>query len=95
MLSDSSDVEKKKLSAARLRFTIKDPKGVALSDKTKQLSHYLNFGKEFDLYFKDLGPQISWTTVFLVEYFGPIAITLLLLTFRKQIYGSDPELTYN
>lgn len=33
--------------------------------------------------------------MFLVEYGGPIVITLLLLLFRKQIYGSDPELTYN
>jgi len=55
----------------------------------------LSYGEEFDLYFKDLGPQISWTTVFLVEYFGPIAITLILLVFRKQIYGSDPKLTHN
>ena len=38
--------------------------------------------------------QISWTTVFLVEYFGPIAITLLLLAFREQIYGSNPPLLY-
>lgn len=38
--------------------------------------------------------QISWTTVFLVEYFGPILITLLLLGFRNQIYGENPELKY-
>jgi very-long-chain enoyl-CoA reductase len=44
--------------------------------------------------FKDLGMQISWTTVFLVEYFGPILITLLLLAFRSQIYGSNPPLLY-
>lgn len=44
--------------------------------------------------FKDLGMQVSWTTVFLVEYFGPIAITLLLLFFREQIYGSNPPLVY-
>ena len=30
---------------------------------------------------------MGWKTVFLVEYAGPIAITLLLLLFRKSIYG--------
>ena len=24
--------------------------------------------------FKDLGPQVSWRFVFMVEYFGPMAI---------------------
>ena len=83
------------MSPARLRFTVegKDPV-VALSDKTKQLDFYFQ-DPEVTLVFKDLGPQVSWTTVFLVEYGGPIVITLLLLLFRKQIYGSNPELTYN
>jgi len=38
------------------------------------------------LTYKDLGPQISWTTVFLVEYFGPILITLSLWFARSYIY---------
>jgi very-long-chain enoyl-CoA reductase len=51
--------------------------------------------KEVTLYFKDLGMQISWTTVFLVEYFGPILITLLLILFQKQIYGKTSDYTFN
>lgn len=47
------------------------------------------------LYFKDLGPQIGWDTVFYIEYAGPIVITIGLLAFRKFIYGSNPELTLN
>ena len=47
------------------------------------------------LYFKDLGPQIGWDTVFYVEYAGPIITTLFFLAFREQIYGSNPELTLN
>jgi len=47
------------------------------------------------LYFKDLGPQIGWDTVFYIEYAGPIVMTLALLMFRKFIYGKDPELTLN
>ena len=39
--------------------------------------------------------QISWKLVFLIEYFGPILITVLLMTFRKQIYGEDKPYTFN
>ena len=47
------------------------------------------------LYFKDLGPQIGWDTVFYIEYAGPIIVTLALLFFRKGIYGRNPALTLN
>lgn len=39
------------------------------------------------LVFKDLGPQISWKTVFHVEYFGPILIHTLFYLFPTQIYS--------
>lgn len=73
-------VEKRKIGPERVRLTINEQRGIALQDKTKQLTEYLP-GKEYTLYFKDLGMQISWTTVFLVEYFGPILITVLLILF--------------
>jgi very-long-chain enoyl-CoA reductase len=77
-----------------VRFTIEDPKGVALNDKGKKLIEYIQ-SPSVTLYFKDLGPQISWKTVFLVEYGGPIVITLCFWLLRKQIYGSNPEMTLN
>jgi len=43
----------------------------------------------FNLTFKNLGRQVSWTTVFLVEYFGPILITGLLLAARTSFW--QPE----
>lgn len=33
--------------------------------------------------------------MFYIEYAGPILMSALLLLFRKQIYGSDPDLTLN
>jgi very-long-chain enoyl-CoA reductase len=33
------------------------------------------------LIYKDLGLQISWKLVFLIEYFGPILITGILAVF--------------
>ena len=63
-------------------MTVGEARGPALQDKTKPLSEYLpKDDKEVVLFFKDLGLQISWTTVFLVEYFGPILITMLLIVF--------------
>ena len=89
------EIGKKKLSYARCRFTVEDSKPVvALSDKGKPLKDYIE-QTTVTLVFKDLGPQVGWQTVFLVEYGGPIVITLILWLLRKQIYGSDPEMTLN
>ena len=40
---------------------------------------------------KDLGPQIAWRTVFLIEYLGPIIIWPLLYAVRPYLYPSAPE----
>lgn len=53
--------------------------------------------KEYDIkdgdtiLFKDLGPQISWRTVFFVEYIGPLILHPILYHFKKQIYGEEFE----
>lgn len=70
----------KKIGPERVRLTLDEVRGTPLADKTKPLSEYIK-GDSAVLYFKDLGMQVSWTTVFLVEYFGPILITLLLIFF--------------
>lgn len=39
---------------------------------------------------KDLGPQIAWRTVFLIEYLGPILIHAVVVAARPQLYrGAD------
>jgi hypothetical protein len=74
----------------RMRLTVGDAKGQALADKRVRLAKCFSkeeAAKEITLVFKDLGPQISWKLVFLIEYFGPILITGFLILFQKQIYG--------
>ncbi|EJD42603.1 hypothetical protein AURDEDRAFT_105341 [Auricularia subglabra TFB-10046 SS5] len=46
----------------------------------------LEMGDEPKLIVKDLGPQISWRTVYLVEYFGPLIIHPLLYHFPQYFY---------
>ncbi|KAI8977534.1 3-oxo-5-alpha-steroid 4-dehydrogenase-domain-containing protein [Mycotypha africana] len=41
------------------------------------------------IYFKDLGAQIGWRTVFLIEYFGPILIHPIVYYLPKLFYGSS------
>lgn len=61
-------------------------KDIQISDDNKQLNIYL----------RDLGPQISWSTVFICEYFGPILIYLFIyfrpnLPFIGNIYD-EPDI---
>jgi len=89
----------KVIDESRLYFTVGSSKGVALKDKNKVIGDYLRDLTTEDIenarfYLKDLGPQIAWKTVFLVEYAGPIAITLALCLFRKQIYNTDEALSF-
>lgn len=56
-----------------------------LRDDTRLADLILDDGK---LYFKDLGPQVGWTTVFLTEYAGPLIIYLLFYARPLIIYGA-------
>ncbi|CAK9822512.1 Very-long-chain enoyl-CoA reductase [Anthophora retusa] len=60
------------------------PKGRALSDSDTLQSLSITDGK---LYYKDLGPQISWKTVFLVEYAGPLFLYLWIYQRPWIFYG--------
>jgi hypothetical protein len=67
-----------------------DAKGKSLNDDdTLKTLSLANNGK---LYVKDLGSQISWKMVFLVEYAGPLGVYLWLYTKPWLFYG-NPEIT--
>ncbi|XP_078285741.1 trans-2,3-enoyl-CoA reductase b [Rhinoraja longicauda] len=62
-----------------------DPKGKSLRDE--EILQNLPVGTTATLYFRDLGAQIGWVTVFLTEYAGPLLIYLLFYFRLPFIYG--------
>ncbi|TRM64762.1 3-oxo-5-alpha-steroid 4-dehydrogenase-domain-containing protein [Schizophyllum amplum] len=44
-----------------------------------------------ELVVKDLGPQISWRTVFLIEYVGPLLIHPVFYYYPRLCYGQDVQ----
>ncbi|KAF4552018.1 Enoyl reductase-like protein [Elsinoe fawcettii] len=42
------------------------------------------------IYVKDLGPQIAWQTVFVIEYLGPLLIHPLFYFLRPYVYKNAP-----
>lgn len=62
-----------------------DPRGKMLKDEEVISKLDLTSGK---LYFKDLGPQVGWSTVFLTEYAGPLFIYLIFYARPSLIYGA-------
>ena len=77
------------MSACRLRITKGSDGSVILSDtNTTVVDIGLRDGSTIAV--KDLGPQIDWRTVFVIEYLGPIIIHLLIYFLRPQIYSLPP-----
>uniref|UniRef100_A0ABI8AS06 very-long-chain enoyl-CoA reductase n=1 Tax=Felis catus TaxID=9685 RepID=A0ABI8AS06_FELCA len=68
-----------------------DPKGKSLKDE--DVLQKLPVGTTATLYFRDLGAQISWVTVFLTEYAGPLFIYLLFYFRVPFIYGHKYDFT--
>ncbi|KAK3675084.1 Very-long-chain enoyl-CoA reductase [Recurvomyces mirabilis] len=79
-------------SVHRLRITNKnDGKPIANDKKTSVSSVGLENGSVIQV--KDLGPQIAWRTVFIIEYLGPLLIHPVLLLLRPYIYRNPNLLT--
>jgi very-long-chain enoyl-CoA reductase len=68
----------------RQKITLKDSKNILGDDITLKVAGVAEGG---ELSVKDLGPQISWKTVFMVEYAGPLFIHPVIYYFPKMFYG--------
>ncbi|XP_036801588.1 very-long-chain enoyl-CoA reductase isoform X2 [Oncorhynchus mykiss] len=68
-----------------------DPKGKSLKDDA--VLQNLPVGTTATMYFRDLGPQIGWTMVFLAEYIGPLFIYLLFYFRLPYIYSQQDAFT--
>ncbi|KAF2107354.1 3-oxo-5-alpha-steroid 4-dehydrogenase-domain-containing protein [Lophiotrema nucula] len=77
-----------KFSIHRLRVT-KGSDGSPIP-KSKELTvHDTGLRNRSAVDVKDLGPQIAWKTVFIIEYLGPLLIHPLFYYGRKLIYGTS------
>ncbi|KAG1857875.1 3-oxo-5-alpha-steroid 4-dehydrogenase-domain-containing protein [Suillus tomentosus] len=72
----------------RQKITLKDSKNVLADDITLKVAGVAEGG---ELSVKDLGPQVSWKTVFLVEYAGPLFIHPVIYYFPKLFYGGPVQ----
>jgi very-long-chain enoyl-CoA reductase len=81
---------KTKYSIHQLRIT-KGSDGSVISNRKDASVHSTGLRDQSTVYVKDLGPQIAWRTVFLVEYIGPIVIHLLVFALRPYIYPGAPK----
>lgn len=81
----------KKLSPSRqsLRLDVRDKDR---KDSVTVSSLGLSNGSK--IYIKDLGPQISWRTVFVLEYLGPLVLYIIVATRPWIFYGDKAGTAY-
>jgi very-long-chain enoyl-CoA reductase len=79
----------KKVSYERQAFSLPPPEGAKRGQSIKDGELPLRDGDT--IIFKDLGPQISWKTVFLIEYLGPMLAFPLFYLLRPFIYSGNTD----
>ena len=75
-------------SIHRISFKLEGENAVRLDDDSKSLDSY-GVKEGTKILFKDLGAQIGYRLVFLLEYFGPIVFVLFYSVRPAFIYGVE------
>uniref|UniRef100_A0AC34RFS8 Very-long-chain enoyl-CoA reductase n=1 Tax=Panagrolaimus sp. JU765 TaxID=591449 RepID=A0AC34RFS8_9BILA len=78
--------EKTRLSVDRISLRT-EARGKSVADE-KLVSDLNLVGSTAALYYRDLGPQIAWKTVFLCEYAGPLLVYPIFYLRPSFIYGA-------
>lgn len=87
------EAKKSYLYPSRQMFKL-EAVGKGLRDEEK-LADLKPNATSIKLFFKDLGPQVGWTTVFLTEYAGPLIIYVIFYLRPAFIYGPRPSTKYH
>jgi len=83
-----SGISKKSIHRISFKKVSDDGKAERLDKDNKTLKDYgISDGET--LQFKDLGPQIDYATVFVVEYAGPLFIVLLYALRPSIVFGAE------
>ncbi|KAI0784549.1 3-oxo-5-alpha-steroid 4-dehydrogenase-domain-containing protein [Abortiporus biennis] len=72
----------------RQAYTVKGEKKTLADETTLNAAGIAEGG---ELVVKDLGPQIGWQTVFLIEYVGPLIVHPLIYHFPSLFYGGSVQ----
>ncbi|KAH8857525.1 Very-long-chain enoyl-CoA reductase [Schistosoma japonicum] len=92
LFSESSlpgDKEQKKPQVVRQSIRL-EPRGKSIND-AKRICEFENADNSgcVNFYLKDIGPQIGWRTVFLVEYTGPLVIYAIIWLLRQPFFKNN------
>ena len=77
------------ISVHRLRLT-KGSDGSVIPNAKDYTVERTGLRSDSTVYVKDLGPQIAWRTVFIIEYLGPLLLVPLVYYLRPFLYKNAP-----